>query len=80
LSLCFCIVLSCADRSLSDGLITRPRNPTQCLNEIKKPLVREVANVLSRILEPLMMMVGSLFNDAFSVTRLYSVDDRIINE
>jgi hypothetical protein len=25
-------------------------------------------------------MVGSLFNDAFSVTRLYSVDDRMIRE
>jgi hypothetical protein len=25
-------------------------------------------------------LVGSLFNDAFSVTRLYSIDDRIVSE
>jgi len=28
----------------------------------------------------LSIMVGSLFYDAFSVTRLYSVDDMVINE
>jgi hypothetical protein len=28
----------------------------------------------------IIVMVGSLFNDAFSVTRLYSVDDRMISE
>jgi hypothetical protein len=26
------------------------------------------------------VLIGSLFNDAFSVTRLYSVDDRAISE
>jgi hypothetical protein len=75
LSSWFCIVLSCVGRGLCDGLITRPNKSYQCLNKIKTPSVCEAAKVLSRTVD------GSiLLNDAFSVTRLYSVVDRTVSE
>jgi hypothetical protein len=32
LSLCFCVVLSCLDTGLCNGLITRPKSPITCLH------------------------------------------------
>jgi hypothetical protein len=36
--------------------------------------------LLSKVHHLLRWLVCSLFNDAFSVTRLYSVDDKNVNE
>jgi hypothetical protein len=50
--LCFCVVLYCVGRGLSDGLITRPNDLIRLRNFGCK-----AAKVLTRTGEPLMMMM-----------------------